>query len=184
MLSIFVFLQGSKFFISPKMNSSMMMKSMPSPTIMASRERPSIRHPRAAHNLLGYSPNTQSFKPRTSIHLWAEGKWPAWKVMYKLFKNLGIVNARLFRDDARQAALCEMGELSSSGGKKKKRGKWTPCPAIVVLGQFVRPTRRRLLLEEQEEDTPAAKEVTINFPHVAQPIVSRNPGTFVGVPED
>lgn len=66
-----------------------------------------IRHPRAAHNLLGYSPNVTTFKPRTLVELWDGGIWPEWKVMYRLFKNFGIVNAILLRENARQVARRE-----------------------------------------------------------------------------
>lgn len=37
---------------------------------------PLILHPRATHNLLGYSPDVTTLKPRTSIKLWADGEWP------------------------------------------------------------------------------------------------------------
>lgn len=40
------------------------------------------------------------------------------------------------------------------------------------------------MLEEEEESTRAAEEISIDVPPVAQPIISRNSSTFVGVPED
>lgn len=40
------------------------------------------------------------------------------------------------------------------------------------------------MLEEEEDDTPAADEVTIIVPPVTQPIVSRNSDILVGVNED
>ena len=59
------------------------------------------------------------------------------------------------------------------------------APAVVVVGQSARPTRRRILIgEEEEEGRPAAGQVTFFAPAVAQLIIRRNPGTFVGVPED
>lgn len=68
---------------------------------------PLIEHPRPAHNLLGYSLDITTFKPRTSTKLWAGGEWPDWKIRYKLFKRFGIVNARLLREDTWRVARRE-----------------------------------------------------------------------------
>lgn len=60
-----------------------------------------IWHPMVANNLLGYSPEITTFKPRTSIRLWACEEWPELKVRWKLIKRFGVVNARVLREDAR-----------------------------------------------------------------------------------
>lgn len=123
------------------MNSSTPTKSIPSPTPWPTREHPfNSASPRVALNLLDYTPDAQSFKPKTSVHLWTGGEWPEWKVRYKLFKKFGVINPRLYRADARRAARHEREEASSSGGKKRKRASKTPTPIIVVIGQSSRPT--------------------------------------------
>ena len=55
---------------------------------------------------------------------------------------------------------------------------------MVVVGRSLRPTRKRLLIDEEEEDHPAAKQVTIANPPVAQPVLRHNSGTFVGLSGD
>lgn len=50
------------------------------------------------------SPDAQSFKPITSVNLWAGGEWTECKVRYKLFKNFRVINARLLRENGKRAA--------------------------------------------------------------------------------
>lgn len=119
---------------------------------------------------MGYSLDAQSFKPRTSVHLWASGEWPEWKVRYKLFKRFGVVNARLLREDARRPAQRERGEPSMSGGKKRKRENKLPAPTVVAVDLSDGPTRKRLLLEEEEESTMPPRRLPLMFLLLPSPL--------------
>ena len=148
-----------------------------------------IQHPKADYNLLGYSPDVTTFKPRTSIRLWAGREWPEWKIMYKLFKRFGVVNTRLLREDAQQAARREKAEPSSSESditgpsRKWRRKKKSSTPGVVMVGQTTGPVQRRLVLSSEESNHDVEEVTLVDLP-VVQPIITRNPSTFMGVPED
>lgn len=96
---------------------------------------------------------------------------------------------RLLREDAKPTARHKNREPSSSESdttghsKKMRRKKKSSTQTVFVVGQPTRPVQRRLVLGGEEHNT-AAEEVTLANLLVAQPIITKNPGTFVGVPED
>lgn len=86
---------------------------------------PLIKHPRAAHVLIGYTLDTTSFIKRGPIVHWVGGDLPDFSIQYKLFKKFKIVNDRVCREDKLMAHRRATGkDFSNSGGaSKNKKGK-------------------------------------------------------------
>ena len=83
-----------------------------------------ITHPRAAHNLLGYSPDYTGFTSSSTATTWIGGPTPDPSARYSLYKQYGIMNKEvLAEDERRRAGAAVVGE-----GEKSKRQKKSTAP--------------------------------------------------------
>ena len=78
-----------------------------------------LTHPRAAHILLGYQPDSTSFTACSSSLSWIGGATPAWPVRYALFKRHGIMNKEVMAEDEKRAGVAAT--IVEGGGSKRQK---------------------------------------------------------------
>ena len=91
-----------------------------------------LNHPRAAHNLLGYKPDSTSFTTNSTSLSWIGGPTPTWSVRYALFKRHGNMNKEVMAEDKKRAGVAAA-VVEGGGSKRQKKSQASKSTRINPL---------------------------------------------------